>query len=245
MKRKIEICIIIIMLILIIYFIYQNSNSLDSENKTTSNTSSTEFENLKEVEIKEINELKTQLGITGETDLYTIVEEYDGRKTLTIRPDLQYNVVMAGILNENILPEYSNINQILKDEPKDNGIWISNKSRDKILEILKLITNVEYTINEKGYLQQQTMQEMNQYDEMINKILRSNKLYVIDINTTCYILDNVTGKIVENRFEEVDPYIPFEYFEMKNKSVFIITTNSKKKLNHEKILKEILENINL
>lgn len=53
-----------------------------------------------------------------------------------------------------------------------------------------------------------------------------------------YIIDeNVYLK--QDLFEEMDPYIPLEYFATNNKAVFIIDTNSKGKLNDNDIVKEI------
>lgn len=242
MKKKIVFGIIIIIIIILICLAYvTNKKSTVEDNTTTNELSSTETQ---VQQTDEINNLKNELGITGNTELYVVNEEYDGRRTLAIKPDLQYNVVMAGILKGN-MPEYENVNDILKDEPESKGIWVSENSRDKTLEILETITKAKYLIDENGYLQQEEKNEMNEYDQIINKILSSNKLYVIDINSICYILDNVTGEIVENQFEEMDPYMPFEYFETGDKAIFVITTNSKNKLNYEDIFKEILENINL
>ena len=241
MKKKIVFGIIIIIIIILISLMsVTNKKTTVEDNTITNELSSTETQ---VQQTDEINNLKNELGITGNTELYVVNEEYDGRRTLAIKPDLQYNVVMAGILKGS-MPEYENVNDILKDEPESKGIWVSENSRDKTLEILETITKAKYLIDENGYLQQEEKNEMNEYDQIINKILSSNKLYVIDINSICYILDNVTGEIVENQFEEIDPYMPFEYFEAGDKSIFVITTNSKNKLSYEDIFKEILENIN-
>ena len=236
MKKKVIFCVIIIGLISFIYLV-----SIKAEDKKNNNLSSAELEKQEE---NEIIELKEQLGIAGKAEIYIIDKEYDGRKILVIKPNMQYDVVMAGILS-NSKPDYEKLSGILQNEPEENGIWISEKSRNQILEIIHNITNAKYKIDEYGYLNQDVVDEMNEYDKKIEKILSSNRLYAIDINKSCYIIDNVTGEIVENSFEEMDPYTPFEYFETNNKAVFIITTNSKNKLNYNDIIKEILENISV
>jgi len=235
-KKKIIFCSSIIGIISFIYLV--NGRTVDNGDNNLS---------LKELEIQEENEiieLKNELGITGKLDIYTIDKEYDGRKILVIKPNIQYNIVMAGILNSN-KPDYDKLGDMLKNEPKENGIWISEKSRNQILEVIHNITKAQYTINENGYLKQDVLDEMNEYDKKIKKILEGDRLYVIDINKTCYIIDNVTGEIVENLFEEIDPYTPFEYFETNSKAIFIITTNSKSKLNYNDIIKGILESISV
>lgn len=235
MNKKIRVLIIGIVIIVVlscIIFMNKKSTENESENETFS------------VEQQQINELKQQLGITGKNDIYAVSEEYDGRKVLTIKPEIQYSTVMAGIIKESE-PEYSEIEELLKKAPNTTGIWVSEKSREKFLKILELVTNAKYKIDEKGFLEKQELSKNNKYDEKINNIISSNKLYVIDINSTCYILDDVTGDVVEYPFEEMDPYIPFEYFETGNKSIFVITSNSSNKISYEDAIKEILENINL
>ena len=41
----------------------------------------------------------------------------------------------------------------------------------------------------------------------------------------------------------MDPYTPLEYIEMENKTILIITTNSKNKQNEKDIISEIIENV--
>lgn len=237
MKKKIEIILIIIIAVVFIYFCCISGKNSEVEDKANEVLSSTQTNHSQKV-----NELKTEFGMTGDTEIYTVVEEYDGRKTLAIKPDLQYKVAMAGILKD-AMPEYQELDAILEKAPKNKGIWVSNRAKEKMLETLQWITGVDYSIDENGYLQQQKGQEMNSYDEKISQILARDKLYVIDINSSYYILDNVTGEIMENPFEKMDPYTPYEYVENGNSSIWILATNHKNKLSYEEILKEILENI--
>lgn len=229
MKKKVIIGIVIIMVILgSIILVY--SKNLKKE-KTVKN------------DTEEITNMKDELGIQGDTRLYETDTEYDGRKVLAIKPDIQYNVIMAGILNQN-KPELKEVDKIVEqDSPKNSGIWISKNARRKFLEILKLITECEYIINEQGYLEQQERENLNQYDKKLKEILANGKQYNIEIDSKYYLIDMVTGEIIEEPFELMDPRTPYEYFELENKSIYIITTNSKEKLSNQEILKEILESM--
>lgn len=229
MKKKI-IAIICILSIIIIFNVFLVSKCWNKEDKQG-------YE-----EQKQISELKQQFGVIGENDIYRVSEEYDGRKVLEVKPTIKYSVALAGIL-ENAQPKYSEINKVLKKSPSGTGIWINKDSREEFLKLLELITNSKYSINEKGFLVQDESEHMNKYDEKLKAIILSKKLYIIDINSRFYTVDEVTGEVIEYPFEEMDPYTPFEYLESDNKTIFIITTNSQKKLNENSIISEIIENI--
>lgn len=229
MKKKITIATIIITLLIGGCLVYQIKKEPEEETKTT--------------ELEDITKIKNELGLQGETQLYEIETEYDGRRVLAIKPEIQYNVIMAGILKQK-KPEWEEIDNIIEqNSPKNSGIWISKTAKDEFLNILKSITECEYTINEQGYLEQQDGKNQNEYDKKLQEILANGKQYSIDINSKYYIVDQVTGEIMEEPFEQMDPRTPYEYFEVKDKSIYIITTNSKEKLNKQEILQEILENM--
>lgn len=150
---------------------------------------------------------------------------------------------MAGILQKE-KPEYSNIDEILKKGPNHTGIWIEESSREKLLELIKNITKANYKINEEGFLVQEEKVFMNNYDKKIKQMISSNELFDFAINSTCYIVDEVTGEIEEYPFEEMDPYQGFQNFESENKEMFIISQNNSGKINQEEVVKEILDSIN-
>jgi hypothetical protein len=228
MNKKIIFTIFVLIIIpFIIFLIYRFWNS-DNKQK---------LEQLKKVE-----ELKEQRGITGDGDIYTIQEEYDGRKVLTIKPEIKYSIALAGIIKKD-KPEYSETKKLLENEPNGSGIWISESSQDKFLEMLKLVTETEYEVNERGFLVQKNVTKTNDYAKKIQQIILGNKLFVIDINYRFYTVDEVTGEIVEYPFEDMDPYAPIEYLEAGNKSILIITTNSRNKLNEKDIISEVIENM--
>lgn len=174
--------------------------------------------------------------------MYEIATEYDGREVAVIKSSIQYQVAIAGIIKKS-KPDFSEIENLLTEAPNHTGIWIDNSSRNKFLEILKNITNAEYNIDNDGFLTQTEKIGMNKVDKAIKKMLESPKLYVFNISSKTYLVDEVTGQTQEYPFEEMDPYIPYEYFESDNKSLYVITTNSLGKLNYDDVFKEIFENI--
>ena len=90
-------------------------------------------------------------------------------------------------------------------------------------------------IAEKGDI----VKDMNDYDKKIQEMLSDETLHIFDINSTTYIVDEVTGEIQEYPFEEMDPYTEYEYFSTDDKEMFIISANSYGKVNQEEILKGI------
>lgn len=191
---------------------------------------------------KQVEQIKDELGITGNSEIYTIQEEYDGRKVLTIKPEIRYSIALAGIIKNN-KPEYSEIDKLLEKEPSGSGIWINVTSRDKFLKMINLITESEYKINNDGFLMIENTVGANDNDKKLQQIISGNKLFIVDINNKFYTVDDATGEIIEYPFEDMDPYTPLEYLEFENKTILVITTNSHNKQNEKDIISEIVGNI--
>ena len=175
--------------------------------------------------------------------MYEIKKEYDGREVITIKPNLKFKVAMAGAIKKG-KPEFSEIDSLLEQLPKQSGIWITKSSRDNFLKILKEVNLNNYTIDDKGYLIQNQSNNMTDIDKKLKKIINGNNLYSIDIDKTTYLLDDVTGKIEEYPFEDIDPETPFELFQSENASLYVITENTNKKLDYNYIIEEVLNSIN-
>ena len=60
-----------------------------------------------------IHEIKEEINATADTDMYQIQEEYDGRQILQIKPSIQFQTVLAGIL-KNAQPSENEIQDLLK-----------------------------------------------------------------------------------------------------------------------------------
>ncbi|MBQ2835682.1 MAG: hypothetical protein IJE68_02460 [Clostridia bacterium] len=187
----------------------------------------------------EITEIKQETGMTAQNELYEITVEHDGTKILNIKPEIQYKIAFAGII-KNTIPEINKIDKIFENQyPKDNGIWIDTKSRDKFLELLKDNTNNEYEITEQGYLKIKQEKSPSEEDEELQQMIEGENKYVITISGIYYEADRVNGQIFDNFFEDMDPYQPSKIIEWNNNKIICLTTNKEKKLTNEEILQEL------
>ncbi len=245
MKKYVKYLIIIIVVILIAVFVYYFKKDENAED-----TNIIEYTPQEGVEIDKnqisykpnttVSELKKDVGATGDDSIYDIVSEYDGRKILTIKPDIQFNIVLAGII-ENQKPEGKpeSLRQYDQDFQNKTGIWVEQESRETFLNLLHSTTQNTYSINSDGYLSYDDNSNSNEIDKKIQEIINSNNLYIISMKGTCYVADEISGEIVEYPFEQMDPYQTCEFYEKDNKKIFVTTTNKENKLSSEEILMAI------
>ena len=186
-----------------------------------------------------VEELKEDVGATGDDSIYDITQEYDGRKILTIKPEIQFNVVLAGIV-ESKKPEGrpEELRQYDEEFKDKTGIWIAVDSREAFLNLLHNTTQNTYSIDDDGYLVCDS-RSGNEIDTRIQDILNSDNLYIISMTGTCYVADEISGEIVEYPFEQMDPYQTCEFYEKDNKKIFVVTTNANNKLSSEEIVSAI------
>lgn len=268
-RKKVIICITICILIINVIVICtvrkennpkENDNNNSSENikqeeKSDDNKENTEnTENVeKEIQIttstqeeSEIpNEEKTEIieetGKQGDSDLYEIQEGEDSVKIATIKSSVKYKVAFAGMI-KNKVPEKEKLDDILeKNHPKYAGIWIKSESQSEFLKYISSVTKSEYEINENGYLKIKNKKNQNEYDKKIEEIINGNKLYIIDISSTCYIVDEITGEILDYNFEDMDEYQTYQYFEDGDKKIIFITENQNNQLTVKEIIESVIE----
>ncbi len=246
MKKKVIISsiilIIILIVILVVFFITKKSQQDGSEENISSLPISYDSENEEnsEQDQEQIAQITENQGLQADENIYEIATEYDGREVVRVKPSIQYNVALAGMIKKEI-PDFSELDNLLTQAPTHTGIWIEETSRESFLNILNNIADSEYEVNEEGFLIKKENREMNDYDKKIQEMLSDETLHIFDINSTTYIVDEVTGEIQEYPFEEMDPYTEYEYFSTDNKEMFIISANSYGKINQEEILKGILD----
>lgn len=234
MSKKIFISIILIIIImLIIDIVIYKPNKEDADNdKITENIT---IENETPQTDKTVEEIKKETGATADAEIYEIQKEYDGREVLAIKPDIQFKTVLAGVL-KNGKPTEQDIEQL--DLSKfHKGVWISEVSRNKFLQILKKCKIDNFEIDDNGYLQKKE-ESQNEYSSKLENLINSDKLTIIDIKGICYIRDEMTGDIVEYPFKDMDLYQICESFETEGSKIIIITTNDVKETD---ILKSICD----
>ena len=79
------------------------------------------------------------------------------------------------------------------------------------------------------------------YGDEIEEIINGNKLYIIDISSTCYIVDEITGEILDYNFEDMDEYQTYQYFEDGDKKIIFITENQNNQLTVKEIIESVIE----
>lgn len=249
MKKK-KIIFFSIMVLSIIFLCYlsiscRNEEEASIKTEPSENLYNTTVESITESEhekdITKIKELKEENGLYADDNLYQIDREYDGREVLNINRNIQYKVALAGIVKKEI-PKLSEINETFKKyNPVNNGIWVEEKSRNKVLELLKKNTNSKYLINEDGYLVIEKKENQNENDKIIEKAINSSKKIIFTISDFYYEVDNISGEVVSYPFEILDNYQAYDKVECEGGIIIIITTNTNKKLTNSEIIKEILQ----
>lgn len=193
-----------------------------------------------EISKEEVNDLKEDIGVSGDTDLYQIQTEYDGNKTLDIKPEIQYKVAFAGIIEQKV-PKLENVDTIFnKNYPKNYGVWIDSTSREKFLTMLKENTNNEYEITEEGFLKIKKENNSTDIDNSLKEMIQSNKRYIITISGIYYEIDRVTGEILDNFYEDMDPMQATKSVDNKDDIIIYLTTNTEKRLTTKEILYELI-----
>lgn len=192
-------------------------------------------------DIETIEQVKEDTNASADTEMYEIVEEYDGRKIVQIRPNIQFDTVLAGIL-KNDKPEENEIQNLIQKSPKKSGIWISEKSRNQILKLLEENSIIQFEVDNEGYLKSTEESSKDDYIT-IQRAIQSDKIYIIDISGKSYIRDDFTGEIVEYPFEEMDPDQILEVYNNENSTIIELTTNSGKNITSHDILTDVLLNL--
>ena len=189
-----------------------------------------------------VEKIKNEIGATGNTDIYEVEQEYDGRNILAVKPNIKYKVAFAGMIKK-AKPSIKELDNIVEEKlPHKTGIWVEEKSRDEILEIFNNgDVNSKYLIDDGGYLKIDEKNNQNENDKKIEKIIKSKKKYILDISSVCYIVDDITGEILDYNFENMDKYQTYEYFEDKDKYIVFVTENSANVLTNLEIFESIIK----
>lgn len=243
MNKRIKIVLLIIAIIIVIAIIGIILLNEISKKNTNNVKWSNEFYKVdkNEINYKEnttVNELKEKMEMKADSNLYDITEEYDGRKTLNIKASVLYKVAFAGIIKKD-KPTFEEIDSIFEEKyPRNNGVWVSEQSREQFLKLISENTNTIYTIDEYGYLKTQENNK-NEIDKKIENLINSDKTIIVDINSIDYDVDTVTGEIVEYPFQQLGDYVDV----ISNDNDKIIALSSDKKVNCNIILEEFINNL--
>lgn len=234
MKKKIILLLIIICMVIVTLVIF---NKINVTNKKKENEENSDISNNVEI----IENIQKDINSTANTDLFEVVTEYDGKNSIRIKPDIQFNTVLAGIIKKDI-PNENEINELIKNAPTNTGIWINDNSREDFINLLESNNINSFEIDENGYLKKNNNKdnELSNKVKIINQMVNSDELYIIDMSGKCYIRDDVSGEILEYPFEEMDPYQIAEPYYNDNVIILNISSNKNNYLSNEEILEGIL-----
>lgn len=241
MKKNILIVLLLaIVVVIVIGLIFNNKKENSDQNILQNEIKSDEFMNrIVSTDSNEINAIKNEINATGQTDIYQIEEEYDGRKIIQVKPDVQYQVALAGII-KNGIPAEDEINTILEQAPNSSGMWIPESSREKFMELLNSNNIVDFEITNEGYLKCNKQENLTEQEEKLKDMAESDKLYVIDVSGKTYQRDYISGEVIEYPFEEMDPYQVLEPYEIENSIILGVTSNKENRLSNKEILDAII-----
>ena len=236
MKKSILIIILLIVVVVIsIILIFGNK-----EENNDQNILQNAIENgIISTDSDEINEIKNEINATGQTDIYQIEEEYDGRRIIQVKPDVQYQIALAGII-KNSIPAEDEINTLLEQAPTNSGMWVSESSREKFMDLLNSNNIVDFEITNEGYLKCNKQANLTEQEEKLKNMAESDKLYVIDMSGKTYQRDYISGEIIEYPFEEMDPYQVLEPYEIDDSIILGVTSNKESRLSNQEILNTIV-----
>lgn len=265
-KKKVFLVIMIIILIIVISFIiiFTNKNKVmkkGNENINEKLDENIEGENIidenatniinneisvvdkNSVEYKEdsnVEELKKATGAKGDSNIYEVQSEFDGRKVLSVKSNIRYKTAFAGMIKKDI-PKKEELDEIYNNYyPNRNGIWIEKDSRSQVLDLLNNGTS-KYNIDNEGYLKINDKNTQNEADKKIEKAMSENRTIILDISNICYIVDDMTGDILDYNFEEMDKDQTYEYFEDNKNLIIFINENKDGLLTKKDIINSIVE----
>ena len=239
-KFIIQIILIIIILILIVIGIIYLVKKQDSKTELENNYKNFKEESIMYDENATIDDLKEEYNIEGNSDLYEIQTEYDGRKVLAIKANENYKVAFSGLIKKS-KTTIEEATQIFNEQhPTQNGIWIEPQSREKIVNDLNELFQSKYEVDEKGYLVI-TEYQSSENDEILKQMIEGEKQYILGISGTTYYIDALTGEIFDNPYEEFDSSQTYSYFTDDNKIIIYIPENNDNHLEKQEIYESILK----
>lgn len=250
-KKKLIIAIVIIFIIIatcvIVRCIIVN-NKNETQNKENSQTEEwdNQYSEVNKNDISynntdDVDKLKEQMGLTASSDIYEISEEFDGRKTLNVKAEILYKTAFAGIVNQE-KPEMENLDKVFETKyPTRSGIWISERARKKIIEILNKNLQTKYSVDTDGYLNISDNSKQNEKDKKIEQIIKSNKKTILDICDFDYEVDNVSGEIVEYPFSQLGDTI--DIVSNNEDKILVISESKIENVSNNEIIKALIDNI--
>lgn len=140
---------------------------------------------------KNIRKEETKEESQAPTEATQLINEEDKRKEDASKElDEKMKSILVGVLTySNETEEKYNdekVNNILNNFKKMQGLYLSERARKKVLELLELTTSIKYVVDEDGYLKNYEKYETNEISKEINKLINGDKIIIIDYNPYYY-----------------------------------------------------------
>ena len=131
--------------------------------------------------------------------------------TSVISEDKNYEALIDGILEKN------------DTYPNENGLWINTSSRGYFLKMVTNLSDQEYTINEDGYLVQETVnyETFNTYDEKLKELIEGSKTIIVALSSTYNAYNEAFDEVYSISIEDGEFALLFE----KDDSCSIVVLN--------------------
>lgn len=137
------------------------------------------------------NDLNIKTESQAVTDSTQIAMEDKDMEMRKRELDEKMKTIVYGILHctGEIEEKYNeeNVNSIVKQMKIKNGIYISEKGRNKILTLINSTTGSNYKIDEDGYLLSDG-NPSNEIAQKIEKLITGNKCIILDYNIYYYCI---------------------------------------------------------
>lgn len=140
---------------------------------------------------KNIQKEETKQESQAPTEATQLINEEDKKKEDASKVlDEKMKSILVGVLTySNETEEKYNdekVNIILNNFKKMQGIYLSERSRKKVLELLEITTSIKYVVDEDGYLKNYEKYETNEISKEINNQINGDKTIIIDYNPYYY-----------------------------------------------------------
>lgn len=248
-KKKVILIVSIVVILIAIPIFCKLYHKEETNNEIITNQeTSKEYEEMKNNstmynEDATLEDLKDEYKITGSDDIYEVNTENDGRKVINVKASMNYKVAFCGIIKES-KPNFEELDSVFeKNSPNKSGIWIKKSDYSNILSYLNSSKYLKskYEINEEGYLQSSKNNSQTEYDKLLEKLMNGDKQYILNISSIYYMIDKMTGEIIDNPYNELDGYQTYDYCKDDDKTIIFISENKDKKLTDDEIFISIME----